>query len=258
MINGMKLIKATSRENTAKEQLASHLNRIESLSFRNGFDVQIVRGVFEYASAAAFTILLFGAPWFLGVDVVSVLIVIAIFVRLFPKVTALRQCVQSVGQVLPAYATLHTMVEKASAAREVSAEAQAPEFCGLVNLRLQQTSVRGELGELILDQVTTDIPAGAFVAIVGPTGPARRHSSTACLASSRRHPGRCWSIACRCVPLDCTHGAARSAISARIRSCSVVRSARTYCGTAPAWSTPRCSRPWMLPTPRLCSAAAGT
>jgi ATP-binding cassette subfamily C protein len=170
MMGAMKLIKATAREELASEQLARHVDRIESLSFRNAFDVQIVRGIFEYASAAALVLLLFGAPLLLGVDVVSVLIVIAIFIRLFPKVTALRQCVQSIGLALPAYDTLRGIVAKASAAREVPDTAEEAERASAAALRLRNTSVRGDAGEAVLDQVSLDVPPGAFVALVGPTG----------------------------------------------------------------------------------------
>lgn len=170
MMGAMKLIKATGREGLAREQLARRVDRIERLSFRNSFDVQIVRGIFEYTSAAALVILLFGAPLLLGVDVVSVLIVIAIFIRLFPKVTGLRQCVQSIGLALPAYDTLRAIVKKASAAREMPDAAHGPERADAAALRLHNTSVRGEAGEPVLDQVSLDIPAGAFVALVGPTG----------------------------------------------------------------------------------------
>jgi ATP-binding cassette subfamily C protein len=166
----MKLIKATAREALARGRIARQVERIERLSFRNAFDVQIVRAIFEYASAATLMILLFGAPLLLGVDVVSVLIVIAIFVRLFPKVTGLRQCVQSIGLALPAYDTLRGIVKKAAAAREGSDAAHGPTRSGPADIRLQHASIRGEAGEPVLDQVNLDIPAGSFVAIVGPTG----------------------------------------------------------------------------------------
>lgn len=170
MVAAMKMIKATAREALARERIACQVERIERLSFRNAFDVQIVRAIFEYASAATLMILLFGAPLLLGVDMVSVLIVIAIFVRLFPKVTGLRQCVQSIGLALPAYDMLRMIIVKASEAREVPDDAHKPARTGPADIRLHNTSVRGEAGEPVLDQVSLDIPAGSFVAIVGPTG----------------------------------------------------------------------------------------
>ena len=170
MMSAIKLIKATAREALANQQLGRCVDRIEALSFRNSFDVQIVRGIFEYASAAALAILLFGAPLLLGIDVVSVLIVMAIFVRLFPKVTGLRHCVQSISQALPAYDALRTIVEKATAAHELAGTTQPPERTGPAGLALQRVSVRGESGEGVLDEVSLDVSPGAFVAIVGPTG----------------------------------------------------------------------------------------
>ena len=154
MMSAIKLIKATAREALANQQLGRCVDRIEVLSFRNSFDVQIVRGIFEYASAAALAILLFGAPLLLGIDVVSVLIVMAIFVRLFPKVTGLRHCVQSISQALPAYDALRTIVEKATAAHELAGTTQPPERTVPAGLALQRVSVRGKSGEGVLDAVS--------------------------------------------------------------------------------------------------------
>jgi ATP-binding cassette subfamily C protein len=98
------------------------------------------------------------------------LIVTAIFIRLFPKVTGLRQCVQSIGLALPAYDTLRAIVEKAAAAQEPKIEAPLRGRDGPAGLQLRRVCVRGEAGEHILDQVSLDVPPGAFVALVGPTG----------------------------------------------------------------------------------------
>ena len=218
----------------ANDQLGCCLDRIEALSFRNSFDVQIVRGIFEYASAAALTILLFVAPLMLGVDVVSVLIVMAIFVRLFPKVTGLRQCVQAISQVLPAYDALRTIVEKASAAQNTCREQRnRRSFAGPAGLRapadISPAASRGRF----LDQVTVDIPAGAFVAIVGPTGAGKTTLIDCVLGLVMPNSGDVLVDGVPLPPSDCTHGAARSAISARIRCCSAVRSATTSRGIVP-------------------------
>jgi ATP-binding cassette subfamily C protein len=169
-MDAMKLIKATARETLAERRLSCRVDRIEKLSFRNNFDVQIVRGIFEYGSAAALAMLLLGGPLLLGIDVISVLIVVAIFIRLFPKVTGLRQCVQSIGVALPAYDILRSIAERTDAAQEPSDPPNGAGREGPADLLLEQVSVRGEGGEKVLDQLSLGVPAGAFVAIVGPTG----------------------------------------------------------------------------------------
>jgi ATP-binding cassette subfamily C protein len=170
MMEAMKLIKATARETLAGQRLSCRVDRIEDLSFRTNFDVQIVRGIFEYGSAAALAMLLLAGPLLLGIDVISVLIVVAIFIRLFPKVTGLRQCVQSIGLALPAYDVLRSIAERTDAAQEPFDTAKAPGRTGPAGLLLEQVSVRGEGGEQVLDHLSLDVPPGAFVAVVGPTG----------------------------------------------------------------------------------------
>jgi ATP-binding cassette subfamily C protein len=171
LTGAMKLVKATAHERQAKLRLSERIDRIEGLAFRNAFDVQIVRAVFEYTSGAAVALLLMAGPLLLGIDVASVLIVVAIFLRLFPRVTALRQCLQSIGLALPAYDRLRAIAEAAAIAREDAAASQtgAPAV-GAAAIRLQRVGVAGEGERPVLDDITLDIPAGSIVALVGPTG----------------------------------------------------------------------------------------
>jgi ATP-binding cassette subfamily C protein len=170
LVANMKLVKATAREDAARALVERAVDRIERLSFRNAFDVQIVRAIFEYASGAAVALLLIAGPLFLGVEIGVVVLIVAMFVRLFPKVTGLRQCIQSLGLALPAFDALRAMLAAAQAAREEDGKAAAQPARGPAALSFAGVSVRGDAGEWLLREVDVDIPAGALAVVVGATG----------------------------------------------------------------------------------------
>lgn len=170
MTQAMKLIKATAQEEHGKEKVVHQVERIETLSFKNSFDVQIVRAVFEYMSGAGVALLLIASPLLLGVDIAAVLVVVAIFLRLFPKVTGLRQCVQSISLVLPAFESLCGLASRAEGARETAPLLSRPVMDGPAAIRFDHVGVYGELSKSLLSDICLDIAPGQFIAVVGPTG----------------------------------------------------------------------------------------
>lgn len=166
----MKTIKATAHEGSAKSWLKHLIESIRDLTFRNGFDVQLVRAIFEYASMAGVVLLLLLGPVYFRVDVAAILIVVAIFVRLFPKVTGLRQCLQSIGLFLPAFDALRELLRRAESAGERCHGGVTIRRNGPVAIELRNVSVTGDSGEPILRDVSLTIAPGEHVAFVGPTG----------------------------------------------------------------------------------------
>ncbi len=170
LIGAMKLIKGTAQESEAKRLVGRVVDRIETLSFRNLFDIQIVRATFEYGSGLTVVGLLIAGPLLLHVEIGAVIIVVAMFVRLFPKVTALRQCLQSFGITVSAYETMRAMKTEAKAAREVSGHTPHVVKSGPVAISFEQTTIRSEEDAAILRSIDLDIAPGSYAAIVGPTG----------------------------------------------------------------------------------------
>jgi ATP-binding cassette subfamily C protein len=92
------------------------------------------------------------------------------FIRLFPRVTALRQCQQSISLVLPAFDAVSTMVIEAGKRRESARTGGTV----LPNRGAAKISIRDlgvAIGErTILSGISTEIEAGSFVVLTGPTG----------------------------------------------------------------------------------------
>ena len=186
LMAGAKFVKATSTEVRAVSRLGAAIERLRQLTFANSFDVQIVRAVFEYASGLLVVALLASGPALFAIDVGTILVIVAMFVRLFPKVTGLRQCLQSIGLALPAFDAVVEKLAEAGAAREPGGLV-APtgwQDHGAASIALAHVSV--ELNaRAILSDVSLQIPAGAFVVINGPTG-AGKTTLLDCILGLRR------------------------------------------------------------------------
>lgn len=171
VFSGVKFIKATATEGRAFGRLASAVDRLEVLSYWNSLDGQIVKAIFEYSGGFLVVGLLIIGPVFFNVDVGAILVTIAMFVRLFPKVTGLRQSMQIVDFHLPAFEAARRLLDDADRQRELVLDDNLMERPkeGPAAIALDRLSVT--IGErTILDNVSLDIPAGAFAVLTGQTG----------------------------------------------------------------------------------------
>lgn len=166
-----KLVKATATEPLALARVTRAVDQIHRLTRANGLDVQIVRAIFEYTSGAAIALLLMLGPTRLGIETGAIIVVIAMFMRLFPKMTGLRQVLQTIGLALPAVTDLHRVQSAADAAREAASEGRAKlRRHEPAALALENVCVDGDDGTPILRNVDIRVVPGEFVAVVGKTG----------------------------------------------------------------------------------------
>jgi ATP-binding cassette subfamily C protein len=186
LVAGAKFVKATATEDRAVERLSRTVMRLRDLTFSNAFDVQIVRAIFEYASGFVVILLLVAGPSVLKVDVGTVIVVVAMFIRLFPKVTGLRQCQQSISLVLPAFDAVSAMANEAEAKAERSFAAEGTSRLSDRPAEIELDNVRVVIGErTILDGIHLKIASGECVVLTGPTG-AGKTTLLDCILGLRR------------------------------------------------------------------------
>lgn len=171
IFSGAKFIKATATDGRAIGRLMPAVNRFEMLSYWNSLDGQIVKAIFEYSAGFLVVGLLIAGPLLFAVDVGTILVVVAVFVRLFPKVTGLRQSMQIVDFHFPAFDAARRLLNEANSQRE-EIRIDTPASCsnsGPVLIHLDGLTVT--IGtRVILNNVSFDIPAGAFAVLTGQTG----------------------------------------------------------------------------------------
>ena len=111
----------------------------------------------------------------LGQPVEGLLVLALLFVRILQKVSRLQSCYQDVVTNLPAFGFVRATITTAERARERIFGGTVPRLNSAISLRDVSFSYgRGN----VLDGVSITLPAGAFTAIVGSSGVARRPSPT--------------------------------------------------------------------------------
>lgn len=171
IVGGAKFVKATATEIRAFDRFAGSVDRLEALSFGNAFDSQIVRAIFEYSGGLLVVGLLVLGPTLLSVDVGAILVIVAIFVRLFPKITGLRQNLQIVDFHIPAFGIASTLLREAESKREVATVARPDGWPTHAPAAIVLDNVSVTFGSRsLLQGVNIEIPSGAFVAFTGHTG----------------------------------------------------------------------------------------
>ena len=186
LVAGAKFVKATATEDRAVERLSRTVMRLRDLTFSYAFDVLIVRAIFEYASGFVVILLLVAGPTLLAVDVGTVIVIVAMFIRLFPKVTGLRQCQQSISLVLPAFDAVSAMAGEAEAKAERFLAAEGAGMLGAGPASITLEDVHVVIGErTILDGIHLSIQPGEFVVLTGPTG-AGKTTLLDCMLGLRR------------------------------------------------------------------------
>lgn len=170
-VSSAKLLKATATENEALNTLSGIVKRLRAHILANSFDAQIVKGIFDFGAAAMVAMILVISRSVLDIDAAVILVILAIFVRLIPKLTGLQQSLQSLTSSLPAVANLNDIARTIEAEAEVSNVGPLPQAfsSGPLAISMQNVSVSHGDAEVITN-LSIDIPSGACIALVGRSG----------------------------------------------------------------------------------------
>lgn len=170
-VGSAKLLKATATENAAVGALNGIVKRLQKHILANSFDAQLVKGIFDFGAAAMVASILVISRSVLDIDAAVILVILAIFVRLIPKLTGLQQSLQSLTSSLPAVANLNEIVRTIEAEVEVSRTGPLPEALsdGPLAVSLQNIAVSHDTVQVI-SNLSLAIPAGACIALVGRSG----------------------------------------------------------------------------------------
>jgi ABC-type multidrug transport system fused ATPase/permease subunit len=169
-ISGIKIVKATTSEAAAFARVNSIVGKLESANVVVNFLPMFVRGLFEFlAFCALAAIFVLGQEHF-GVSPGNVIVVFALFMRLFPRITT----VQSYLHLLNGF--LHAMVaiDELQSAVEAHAERRngADERLSVpLPSQLVLHDVAVKFGERnVLEHINLSMPIPGMIGVVGGSG----------------------------------------------------------------------------------------
>jgi ATP-binding cassette subfamily C protein len=158
-------------EERAVSQVARVVSTLEQASRTAVLVPHIVRGAFESAGLIVLVVLMVVAVNSMDIPLARLLVVLALFVRLFPRLSGFQQYLHSLNAYAPSIRTLGAIVREAESRSERGGVGgDAPVAVPLpTKLRCERLSV--SLGEAqILNSIDLDIRVPGVTAIVGPSG----------------------------------------------------------------------------------------
>ncbi len=188
-LDGMKPLKAMARERSMGSLMEgdikglNHAQRTivvtrEALSESH----EVIR-----AFAVAGGLYVFIAVWAQPAD--SLLVLALLFVRILQKVSQLQSHYQLAAINQPAFAFLRSTIAAAEEAREPDQGSQPPRLMSAISFR----NVSFSYGcEKVLDGISMTLPAGAFIAVVGPSGAGKTTVSDLVIGLLRPQQGEVW------------------------------------------------------------------
>jgi ATP-binding cassette subfamily C protein len=167
---GAKFIKASGIDDRSSTLIAPLVQKLEDANTFAGAAPGTVRGVLEFTGLIGLAIILVLASEGMGVAAGNIVIVLALFGRLFPRLTAVQAQMHYLTGNLHAIEVIDQLQEAARAEAERQDTSVAPLKVDLpTTLSIRNLQVR--LGErIVLDQINLVLPIPGVLAVVGRSG----------------------------------------------------------------------------------------
>jgi len=170
---GAKLIKATATEEVASQHVGRVVEELRAQHTWATFLPSLVRAIFEFSAIAALCFILVLGYQRLSIPAASMLVVLALFVRLLPRFNSLQQNMQLLATYVPAFSLAKGLLDSAIAKSErgrydeaVPLGAMGP-MSGPLNISIARGGYRGVT---ILRDIRLLLPDRGLVGVVGESG----------------------------------------------------------------------------------------
>ena len=188
-LDGMKPLKAMAREGSLRPLIESDirgLNRAQQTIIVSREAVseshEIIRAL-AVAGGIYFSLMVWGQR----ADDLFVLALL--FARTLQRASLLQRDYQTVSREQPAYSFLKSTIASADRARECGLSGKTPRLSSAISLR----NVSFSYGrENVLDRVSMVLPAGKFIAVVGPSGAGKTTIADLIIGLFRPQRGDVW------------------------------------------------------------------
>ncbi|MBF0623431.1 MAG: ABC transporter ATP-binding protein [Magnetococcales bacterium] len=171
LLGGARFIKSSATEESALAQFRDVVETLRRVQRRLAFLPTVQRAVFEFTLISALCAFLALGVDRLGLDAGALFVVLALFVRLYPRLATLQQHHQNLMFALPAIGHVTAPLEQARRAAEVLDDSPLPPTWAGRPVGVELRGLHCAHGATpILQDLTLSIPPGALVGIVGPSG----------------------------------------------------------------------------------------
>jgi ATP-binding cassette subfamily C protein len=172
-LQGIKAIKASALEAQSLARIASVATALERANRTVVFLPTLVRAVFETLGLVIFALLMVSALLWMNVAAATLLVVLALFLRLYPRLSSVQQYIYGLNAYAPSIIALTALATEAEARAEAS---DAPPAAG----QRYELPLGGEIsldglhagydGSLVLRGLSCRLPLTGFTAIAGGSG----------------------------------------------------------------------------------------
>jgi ABC-type multidrug transport system fused ATPase/permease subunit len=167
---GAKFIKASGIDDRAATLIAPLVYKLEDANTYAGAAPGTVRGILEFAALIGLAVILVLAGEGMGVPAGNIVIVLALFGRLFPRLTAVQAQLHYLNGNLHAVEVVDRLQKAAEAEAERQDDSGETLKIGLPSA-LSVRNLQVKLGErVVLDQVNLRLPIPGMLAVVGRSG----------------------------------------------------------------------------------------
>jgi ATP-binding cassette, subfamily C, bacterial len=168
LLQSAKIVKTSGAEGRAIARFATAADNLQRVSRVANFLPNLVRGVFELIGVVGIAGLLVVGVSELHVATANLLVVLALFVRLLPRITALQTQLHSLNTFVPVVLNLGDLLGRAQARQERTAGAALP---ALNRPALSCENINIAYGErCVIRDLNLNIPLPGLYGIVGGSG----------------------------------------------------------------------------------------
>ena len=167
---GAKFIKASGGVDRAVMQIEPLVQQLGEVNAYASAAPGTVRGVLEYIALIGLALILVVASKGMGVAPGNIVIVLALFGRLFPRMTMAQSQLYSLNANVHAIEVINKLQEAAEAAAERREGSPEPlQIDRPASLIVRNLQVRFG-GRVVLDQINLEVPIPGLLAVVGRSG----------------------------------------------------------------------------------------
>ncbi|KKJ77010.1 hypothetical protein WH95_10115 [Kiloniella litopenaei] len=190
IFSGMKTIKAYASERDVYNRVEQDSEELRRLSTINSFDPYLIRATFEGFGIILFAGLFVAGAGTLNIPLELILLVIAAFIRLYPRIMQMQQHLQTMNSIFPAVGKVLELTQSAEAASQYIRPEQH-KVTNNIAADISFEALHINYGDhKVIQGLDLRIPSRQMTAIIGPSGSGKTTLIDCILGLTDPHSGK--------------------------------------------------------------------